>query len=97
VQNHEIGNSDPNPALAALEFTYDPKAKGGTTTLTLDRDLDPVDQYVIRDVVVEVVAAQPRVLGDHARITADFAVMPLTICRCTSTGISGFASLAVVW
>jgi len=46
VQNHEIGNSDPNPTLAAPELTYDPKALGGTTTLTLDRNFDPVDQYV---------------------------------------------------
>jgi secreted PhoX family phosphatase len=46
VQNHEIGGSDPNPALAGPELTYDPKAKGGTTTLTLDRHLDRVDEYV---------------------------------------------------
>jgi secreted PhoX family phosphatase len=46
VQNHEIGSSDPNPSLAAPELTYDPKAMGGTTTLTLDEHLDPVDEYV---------------------------------------------------
>jgi secreted PhoX family phosphatase len=46
VQNHEIGNSDPTPALAVPELTYDPKAKGGTTTLTLDRGLARVDEYV---------------------------------------------------
>ena len=46
VQNHEIGTSDPFPALAAAEFTYDPKAKGGTTTLTLDNHLNRVDEYV---------------------------------------------------
>ena len=37
VQNHEIGSSRANPTLAPPELTYDPKAKGGTTTLTLDR------------------------------------------------------------
>ena len=46
VQNHEIGASDPIPTLAAPELTYDPKAKGGTTTLTLDQHLDRVDEYV---------------------------------------------------
>jgi secreted PhoX family phosphatase len=46
VQNHEIANSHPNPTLAAPELTYDLKALGGTTTLTLDRDLEPLDQYV---------------------------------------------------
>ena len=29
--------SDPVPTLAEPELTYDPRAKGGTTTLTLDR------------------------------------------------------------
>ncbi len=46
VQNHEIGNSDPNPTLAPAELTYDPKAKGGTTTLTLDNHLNRIDEYV---------------------------------------------------
>ncbi len=46
VQNHEIGASDPNPSLAVPELTYDPKAMGGTTTLTLDRDLNRLDEYV---------------------------------------------------
>jgi secreted PhoX family phosphatase len=46
VQNHEIGSSDPNPTLAVPELTYDPKAKGGTTTLTLDRSRTRVDEYV---------------------------------------------------
>ena len=46
VQNHEIGASDPNPALAAPELTYDPKAMGATTTLSLDRHLNRVDEYV---------------------------------------------------
>ena len=46
VQNHEIGASDPNPALAAPELTYDPKAMGGTTTLSLDSHLNRVDEYV---------------------------------------------------
>jgi hypothetical protein len=46
VQNHEIGSSDPFPSLAAVDLTYDPKAKGGTTTLTLDHSLHRVDEYV---------------------------------------------------
>ena len=46
VQNHEIGTSDANPTLAAPELTYDPRAKGGTTTLTLDNHLNRVDEYV---------------------------------------------------
>jgi secreted PhoX family phosphatase len=46
VQNHEIGSSDPTPTLAVPELTYDPKAKGGTTTLTLDRRNQRVDEYV---------------------------------------------------
>jgi secreted PhoX family phosphatase len=46
VQNHEIGNSDPNPTVASPDLTYDPKAKGGTTTLTLDHRNRPVDEYV---------------------------------------------------
>ena len=46
VQNHEIGASDPNPTVAAPELTYDPKAKGGTTTLALGHHLQPIDQYV---------------------------------------------------
>ena len=46
VQNHEISTADPNLTLAAPELTYDPKAKGGTTTLTLDNRLKRVDEYV---------------------------------------------------
>jgi secreted PhoX family phosphatase len=46
VQNHEIGNADPFPTVADPALTYDPKAKGGTTTLSLDRGLNRVDEYV---------------------------------------------------
>jgi hypothetical protein len=46
VQNHEIGGADPSPVLGDPSLTYDPKAKGGTTTLTLDRSLRRADEYV---------------------------------------------------
>jgi len=46
VQNHEIGSADPFPTLADPTLTYDPKAKGGTTTLTLDHRLQRLDEYV---------------------------------------------------
>src|SRR5262245_15117646 len=46
VQNHEIGSSDPFPTTADPSLTYDPKAKGGTTTLTLDKHLNRTDEYV---------------------------------------------------
>jgi secreted PhoX family phosphatase len=46
VQNHEIGAADANPTLADPQLTYDPKAKGGTTTLTLDRRNQRVDERV---------------------------------------------------
>jgi secreted PhoX family phosphatase len=46
VQNHEIGSSDANPTIADADLTYDPKAKGGTTTLTLNKDRVRVDEYV---------------------------------------------------
>jgi secreted PhoX family phosphatase len=46
VQNHENGASGANPALAVPALTYDVGALGGTTTLTLDRDAQPVDEYV---------------------------------------------------
>lgn len=46
VQNHEIGNSSSDPTLADPLHTYDPKAFGGTTTLTLDRKGHRTDEYV---------------------------------------------------
>jgi secreted PhoX family phosphatase len=46
VQNHEIGAADPHPTVADPSLTYDPRAMGGTTTLTLDRRLARVDEYV---------------------------------------------------
>jgi uncharacterized protein len=46
VQNHEISTSDPNPTLADALHTYDPKAKGGTTTLALDKANNREDEYV---------------------------------------------------
>jgi secreted PhoX family phosphatase len=46
VQNHEIGSSSSNPTLAEPNLTYDPKAKGGTTTLVLDRHDQRLSEYV---------------------------------------------------
>jgi secreted PhoX family phosphatase len=46
VVNHELGSSATLPATAATALTYDPGAKGGTTTLTLDRRGNRVDEYV---------------------------------------------------
>lgn len=46
VQNHEIGTSDPHPTMASAELTYDPKARGGTTTHVLDERLAGVTTVV---------------------------------------------------
>ena len=46
VVNHELGSSGALPTLAAPDLTYDAKAKGGTTTLTLDKHNNRVDEYV---------------------------------------------------
>ncbi|WP_030173010.1 alkaline phosphatase PhoX [Spirillospora albida] len=45
VRNHEQGGSG-TKAVARPEWTYDPAAYGGTTTLEVDRDGDLVSQYV---------------------------------------------------
>jgi secreted PhoX family phosphatase len=46
VNNHEIGGNEPYgvPALAGL--TYDPGARGGTTTIEVDRDGKALAEYV---------------------------------------------------
>ena len=46
VNNHEIGGNEPFgvPALAGL--TYDPGARGGTTNIDVDRDGNPLTEYV---------------------------------------------------
>jgi uncharacterized protein len=46
VNNHEIGGSEPYgvPALAGL--TFDPGARGGTTSIDVDRDGNPLVEYV---------------------------------------------------
>jgi secreted PhoX family phosphatase len=46
VSNHEQGASATHPAIAAAELTYDAGAKGGTTTLLVDRRGALVRQYV---------------------------------------------------
>jgi uncharacterized protein len=46
VQNHEISTSSTTPTLADPSLTYDPKAKGGTTTLTLDGRNNRIDERV---------------------------------------------------
>ncbi|ROO83078.1 hypothetical protein EDD29_0567 [Actinocorallia herbida] len=45
VRNHEQGNSG-TKAVARPEWTYDPAAFGGTTTVHLNRHNDVIDQYV---------------------------------------------------
>jgi secreted PhoX family phosphatase len=46
VINHELGATATHAAVADPDLTYDPKAKGGTTTLTLDRRNRRVDEHV---------------------------------------------------
>jgi secreted PhoX family phosphatase len=46
VCNHEIGSSATFPTMADPAFTYDPLAKGGTTTIQVDRHHDRVAEYV---------------------------------------------------
>src|SRR5919201_609031 len=36
VNNHEISGSEPNSVPAIPGFVYDPKARGGTTTIEVD-------------------------------------------------------------
>ncbi len=46
VINHELGTGAAAPAVASAQLTYDPGAGGGTTTLTLDRRGNRIDEYV---------------------------------------------------
>ncbi|CAN5484782.1 hypothetical protein BH24ACT5_BH24ACT5_02300 [soil metagenome] len=46
IRNSEQGTESTTPAKAAPEFTYDPIAEGGTTTVELDADLNVVAEYV---------------------------------------------------
>jgi secreted PhoX family phosphatase len=46
VRNHELGGSGTFRTTAAPEYTYDPRAYGGTTTLKLTADDRLVDEYV---------------------------------------------------
>jgi secreted PhoX family phosphatase len=46
VNNHEIGGSEPNGVPSIPGFTYDPKARGGTTTIEVDKDGKRVSEYV---------------------------------------------------
>ena len=45
VRNHEQSTGGTKPTASA-DLTYDPAAFGGTSTLTVDADLDRVDEYV---------------------------------------------------
>jgi secreted PhoX family phosphatase len=46
VRNHELGSSAALPVVADPQLTYDPRAKGGTTTVTVDRHSAVVDDRV---------------------------------------------------
>lgn len=46
VRNHEQDTGEEMPALAPTEFTYDPAAGGGTSTVVLDRRNRRLDEYV---------------------------------------------------
>jgi uncharacterized protein len=46
VNNHEIGGSEPNGVPAIPGFVYDPLARGGTTTIEVDRDGNRIREYV---------------------------------------------------
>jgi secreted PhoX family phosphatase len=46
VQNHEISGSEPFPVPALPGLTYDPAAKGGTTTLEVDQQGRRIREYV---------------------------------------------------
>ena len=46
VNNHEIGGSEPNGVPAIPGFVYDPLARGGTTTIEVDKDGNRVREYV---------------------------------------------------
>jgi secreted PhoX family phosphatase len=44
VRNHELGGSDPNPIVGTNP--YDPAVPGGTTRVTLDHELNVIDEVV---------------------------------------------------
>jgi uncharacterized protein len=46
VCNHEIGGDEPHPVPHVDGLVYDPQARGGTTTLELDADGNPLRHYV---------------------------------------------------
>jgi uncharacterized protein len=46
VNNHEIGGSEPNGVPTIPGFVYDPRARGGTTTIEVDKDGNRVREYV---------------------------------------------------
>jgi uncharacterized protein len=46
VRNHELRLTDQSRVIAALDRMYDPNCKGGTTTLTIDRNRQLVKEYV---------------------------------------------------
>jgi secreted PhoX family phosphatase len=46
VNNHEIGGDEPHAVPALPEFTYDPGARGGTTTIEVDRAGRRLREYV---------------------------------------------------
>jgi uncharacterized protein len=46
VNNHEIGGSEPNDVPPLSGFVYDPRARGGTTTIEVDKDGNRVREYV---------------------------------------------------
>jgi uncharacterized protein len=46
IRNHELYPSAQTKVLAAKESLYDPLCGGGTTTLVLDRGMNPIAEYV---------------------------------------------------
>jgi uncharacterized protein len=46
VNNHEIGGSEPFQVPLVPGFVYDDKARGGTTTIEVDRDGNRIREYV---------------------------------------------------
>jgi secreted PhoX family phosphatase len=46
VLNHEVGGSEPYPVPALPGLTYDPSARGGTTTLVMDGNGNRRSEYV---------------------------------------------------
>ncbi|RQX12607.1 Tat pathway signal sequence domain protein, partial [Micromonospora chalcea] len=46
VNNHEIGGDEPYPVPALTGLTYDPGARGGTTTIEVDRHGRRLGEYV---------------------------------------------------